>query len=195
MRALVAMGLCKETGDGSFELTPLGSYLRSDVEGSVHGWLLYSREESRVWAHLLDCVRTGETATKIAYGKEAFEFLAENPELAALFNRAALEGTRQVSGAIISAFDFSEFRTVVDVGGGYGYLLAAMLARYPNLAGVLFDLPHSMEGAKSHLADAGLADRCQFFAGSFSSQCRPAPTSTCSKAFLSTGAISGPRRS
>jgi hypothetical protein len=74
---------------------------------------------------------------------------------------------RQVAAALLTAYDFGRFGTVVDVGGGNGTLLAAILAEYPKTRGVLFDQPHVVAGAPRVLAGAGVADRCEVVGGSF----------------------------
>src|SRR5262245_48950448 len=169
MRALVALELCIQTEDGAFALTPMGDYLRSDSPDSARSWalLMGGRYVWHGWECLVDCVRTGEPAPKLLGEKETFEAIAADPEGAAIFYQAMVEVTRQAVEAIIKAYDFSGVRTVVDVGGGYGVLLAAILSTYPEMRGKVFDLPHCQEGAARLLAECGVDVRAEFVAGSF----------------------------
>lgn len=169
MRALVALELCAQTEDGAFALTPMGEYLRSDSPDSARSWalLMGGRYVWRGWEHLVDCVRTGQPAPKLLGEKETFEAMAADPEGAAIFYQAMVETTRQAASALIKAYDFSGVRSLVDVGGGYGVLLSAILAAYPGMRGKDFDLPHCQEGATRLFADSGVAGRAEFVAGSF----------------------------
>ena len=99
--------------------------------------------------------------------KRPFEAMAADPQGAAIFYQAMVEMTRQAAGALIEAYDFSGVHTLIDVGGGYGLLLAAIMAAYPEMSGKVFDLPHCQEGATRLLAERGVAGRAEFVAGSF----------------------------
>jgi hypothetical protein len=168
MRALVTLDLCKEREDGTFELTPMGSLLRSDVENSVHSWAIWGGKYAwPTWGNLLYSVKTGESARKLLTGAEGFEHLERDPEAAAVFNRAMVQLTRLVSREVARSYDFSGMKRIVDVGGGHGELLSKILVAYPQMCGVLFDLPHAIETARQHLEQAGVAERCELVAGSF----------------------------
>ena len=167
MRALCSLGLCEESSEGTFALTATGTLLRSDKAGSVRDWVLAWGADWRYWGALADTIRTGRNAVKLTTGREHFDLLAEKPEAAAIFNRAMAQSTRAVADALAKAYDFSRFRTVADIGGGFGELLAAILRANVGLRGILLDLPHSIEGARKHLNAAGVADRCELISGSF----------------------------
>lgn len=168
MRALVSLALCKEREDGSFGLAPLGVFLRADAPDSVRSWALWSgRYLWPLWGSLLQSVTTGRSARSLVAGIDGFDDLEQDEEAAAVFNRAMLELTRLVARQVTHAYDFAEMRRIVDVGGGHGVLLAAILKAYPDAHGVLYELPHAIEGARAHLASAGLASRCELVAGSF----------------------------
>ncbi len=169
MRALVALELCSQTEDGAFDLTPMGHCLRSDSPDSARSWalLMGGRYASRGWERLADCVRTGQPAPKLLGEKDAFEAMAADPEMAAIFYQAMLETTRQAAAALIEAYDFSGVRSLVDIGGGYGALLAAILAAYPDMRGKVFDLPHCQDGATRLLEESGVGGRAEFVAGDF----------------------------
>jgi hypothetical protein len=169
LRALASVGVLHE-GDGRlFSLTPLGELLRSDVPGSLHGWAAYAGRPYfwAAWAELLHSVRTGENAFRHVHGQDIWSYRADRPEESALFDAAMKALTGASIAAVIDAFDFSRFGTLVDVGGGNGALLASVLAANPALRGVLFDQAHVVAGADQVLEAAGVADRCQIESGDF----------------------------
>ena len=111
---------------------------------------------------LLHSVRTGESAYQYVHGMDAWEYRATHPESAAVFDAAMTDLSRRTNRSVLEAYDFSRFATVVDVGGGRGALLAALLAAHPHQHGVLFDLPHVVATAPP--ADD---DRLRVVGGSF----------------------------
>jgi hypothetical protein len=169
LRALTSMGLLEENEPGRFSLTAMGAQLRSNVPGSMRNLaLMFGGERAwRSWGELSHSVRTGESATRHVYGVGSFEYLAANPEQAVIFNEAMAEITRLVTQALISTYDFSRFRTIVDVGGGNGAMMAAVLGATPSLRGVVFDLPSGSAEASRKLADAQVSDRCEVISGDF----------------------------
>ena len=169
LRAMVALELCAETDDGCFTLTPLGVCLRADAPDSVRSWLRLMGGDMvwRCWGRLADCIRSGEPAPMLLEGKDAFAWIAAHPTEFAIFDQSMQELTRRAAPAIADAYDFAGARTVVDVGGGHGALLATLVARHPALQGVVLDQSHCAHGAAALWAAAGVADRCRFVAGSF----------------------------
>ena len=121
----------------------------------------------RLGAHLLHSVRTGENAFRHLHGRSNFEYRTEHAEEQAIFDRAMSASSRRSSAAVLSAFDFSPFHRVVDVGGGEGALLADILLAHPRIRGVLFDQPHVVARAGPVLEAAGVRDRCDLAGGSF----------------------------
>jgi precorrin-6B methylase 2 len=101
------------------------------------------------------------------FGMDAFDYLGAHPQEAAIFNEAMAEITRQVARAVVAAYDFARFRTIVDVGGGNGTLIGAILDAEPKLRGIVFDSPSGSAEAPRQLEAAGLADRCEVIAGDF----------------------------
>lgn len=165
MCALVSLGLCVERENDSFELTFLGSLLRSDVPFSVRAWAIWwGKYEWPVWGSLLHSVQTGQGARKLVTGFDAYDYLQRDVQAAAIFNRAMTDITQLVAREVVRVYDFSGLKRIVDVGGGHGELLAAVLQAHPDVRGVLFDLPHVIDGAKSR---KGLQDRCELIAGDF----------------------------
>lgn len=168
LRALASLDLCAERPDGGFALTALGSLLCSDAPHSLRSWtILCGKYLWPVWTNLLHSVRTGESARGLAGGAEAFDELERDARAALVFNRAMAELTSLIAAEVVRRYPFDGMRRIVDVGGGYGALLAAVLEAQPVARGVLLDLPHAIEGARNHLAASGLAERCEFVAGDF----------------------------
>jgi hypothetical protein len=168
LRALVTIDVCREREDGRFELTGFGSLLRDDASSSQRAWTIWwGRHLWPVWEHLLYSVRTGESARKMLQGTEGFAHLARDPEAAAIFNRAGADQARLTAAAILRGYDFGGLKRIVDLGGGHGALLLAILQAHPGASGVLFDLPHAVEGARRAIDDSGLAARCELVSGDF----------------------------
>lgn len=169
LRALASLGVLHEAEGRRFSLTPLGQPLRGDVPGSLRGWTrLLGREYVwRSWGNLTDAVRNGENSFRALYGADVFEWRAEHPEESAIFDEAMRSLTAPSTAAVLAAYDFGRFGTIVDVGGGNGTLLALLLAAHPSARGILFDQAHVVAGADSVLTAAGVADRCEIVAGSF----------------------------
>jgi hypothetical protein len=162
--ALAAIGILTQDDTGLVGLTPVGDGLRSDAAEPLAGWARFcgSEDTARTWGELLHSVRTGESAYRHVHGMDAWEYRATHPESAALFDAAMTDLSRRTNRSLLEAYDFSRFGTVVDVGGGRGALLTALLAAHPHQHGVLFDLPHVVAGASS--ADG---DRLRVVGGSF----------------------------
>ena len=167
LRALASHGIFAETGDCSFALTPQAELLREDVPGSLRAWALLQGDESRwkPWGALLECVQTGDTAFHRVFGVGHWEYVAGHPDTAATFNRMSASNTEGRATPIVEAYDFSAATTVIDLGGGRGGLLAAILTQYPDLKGVLIDLPAVVAEAQAFLATQGLSARCAVVRG------------------------------
>lgn len=168
-RGLAQAGVFQALGDGRFALTPVGECLRSDAPGSQRDLARLVGHDAfwRAWGDLLHSVRTGETAFAHAHGYGLFAHLAAEPDFVPRFNRGMAGSSQAVIDALIAAYDFGRFASIVDVGGGTGSLLTSILRTYPGPRGVLFDLPHSRERAEAAVATAGIADRCAFTGGDF----------------------------
>jgi hypothetical protein len=112
-------------------------------------------------------VATGEPAFDHAHGVPFFEYMKAHAAVASSFNTVMTDQNAAAAQAVVEAYDFSGLGTLVDVGGGHGSLLAAILAAYPPLRGILYDLPHVVAGARATLEAAGIADRCAIIGGDF----------------------------
>ena len=167
LRALATLGVLHEDPGRRFSLTPLGEPLRTDVEGSMAGWAKYMGRPYfwQAWTALEHSVRTGENAFRSVHGTDVWTYRSQHPDESELFDGAMASLTGAANRSILDAFDFSPYETIADIGGGNGTLLAALLAAYPSLRGVLFDQPHVVEGAAAVLGE--LAERCEVVGGSF----------------------------
>ncbi|MBK1783689.1 methyltransferase [Prauserella cavernicola] len=168
LRALAGLGVCAESGDG-FSLTPAGRHLLRDHPRSVHALARMFSDPVMLagWRHLEQSLRTGETSFETEFGTSFFDHLADSPELSALFNASMSQGTRVVAGALPSAYDFGNFHTIVDVGGGDGTLLSAVLQAHPAPRGVVFDTEPGAREAAANLERQGLTDRVSIELGDF----------------------------
>jgi len=167
LRALASVGVFTEDANGKFSNTPMSELLRSDVPGSLRALsLMYGDDDVwAAWGLMLHSVRTGDAGMNQVVGMHAFDHYARHPEKAKVFDQAMVSSSSLVNRALTEAYDFSRFGRIVDVAGGYGSTLCAVLNAAPNLRGVLFDMPHVIEGAKARVAAQGFANRCEFAAG------------------------------
>ena len=177
LRALEHLGVVHEPSVGQFALTPLGDGLRSNTPGGVHDLALLTGDLFYAWwGGLEHSIRTGESSVPGIDGASSFEVLHGQPEQAQRFNRlmSAMVGT--MAKSVVATYDFSGLGTIVDIGGGRGTLLSAILHANPHARGILFDLPATIEDARAAVAAAGLSERCfcvsgDFFAGVPSGDC------------------------
>jgi hypothetical protein len=168
LRALAGLGIFAEQQPHVFELTPLAEPLRSDVSGSLHGSALVYGD--RWWwqacGELLHSVTSGQTAFEQVHGQTLFDYLGQSVDAAALFNRHQSNMTRQDAAAVVEAYDFSVFSSIVDIGGGLGALAGAILQACPHTGVILFDQPAVIDAAKASLSPEPGA-RCQLVGGDF----------------------------
>jgi SAM-dependent methyltransferase len=168
LRGLVVLGVCAEEEDGRFGLTALGTCLHTEMPESFRGSVILCGEESvGAWCGLHHSAMTGETAFNHVFGMSQWEHRVQHPELNEYFNAGLSEGAMQAAGALLAAYDLSPFRTIADVGGGHGALLAAILKAHPSVTGILYDQPHVVAGGQAYLEAAGVAARCQVVGGDF----------------------------
>ncbi len=168
LRALASVGVLVEADGRRFSLTAVGEGLRTDVEGSLNGWVAFIGSPLlwQAWGDLEHSVRTGANAFQHLHGEDVWTYRSTRPEESALFDRAMASLSHQQRHAV-SVYDFTPFATIADVGGGTGSFLARILTMTPGARGILFDLPHVVAGAPAVLAAAGVDDRCEIVGGSF----------------------------
>jgi hypothetical protein len=163
LRALASVGVFVEDEQQRFALTPLAETLRSDLPGSLRAFAQseLGSEHFTAWGNLMHSVQTGEIAFDNHYRQNVWEYYAEHPDDAQTFNESMSGLTQMFNQAVLAAYDFSGIKKLVDIGGGAGGLLSSILATYPVLQGVLFDLPHVIAEAGPLLDAAGVRDRCE----------------------------------
>jgi hypothetical protein len=169
MRFLAGVGVFNEAPGRRFSLTPMSDLLRTDAPGSLRymATMFGDQWSVRAFGHISDCVRTGGDGITAAFGKQAFDLLADFPEDAETFHRAMTSYSAVEGPAVLEAYDFSGIRRLADVGGGHGMLLASILKQYPKMRGLLFDLPEVVSGAGPSGHFAACEDRVEIESGSF----------------------------
>jgi hypothetical protein len=167
LRALAGLGIFAEEPDGRFALTPMASCLQDGPESLRSLAIMRGEWQYAAWGQLLHSIRTGQTAFDTLHGMPLFEWLAQKPEAGRIFDAAMTGVHGRETAAMLDAYDFSGIRTLADIGGGNGSVIRAVLERYPEMTGILFDLPGVGERARAELATAGLTARCRIETGSF----------------------------
>lgn len=167
LRALASLGVFAEDQAGRFALTPLADCLRSDQPGSQRAMaLMVGEEQYHCWGRLLDSLRTGQTAFEAIHGQPIFDYLAQRPEQAQIFDAAMTAIHGRETAAVLDVYDFTGIATLADIGGGNGTTLCGILERLPQMRGILFDLPGVVDRARVQIERSGLAERCRAVGGS-----------------------------
>jgi predicted O-methyltransferase YrrM len=168
LRSLACHGLFTQTGPRSWELTPAGHTLRSDLRGSLHAMaVMWNEEHYDAFRGLVEAVRSERPAFDQRFGTDWWTYLSAHPESSAKFNAAMGSIGKKVDAAALAAADLSGAAHLVDVGGGAGGLTAAFLERYPELRATVLDLPHVLPAADALLSAAGVRERVNLAAGDF----------------------------
>jgi ubiquinone/menaquinone biosynthesis C-methylase UbiE len=168
MRALASVGVFAEQQPGYFTLTPIAQGLRSDIPDSMRDSILLGGSEYyHAWGNLLYSLKTGENGFEKTYGMPVFDYYQQNTESGAVFDRAMKNISEAIKPAIVNGYDFSSINKLVDVGGGNGTLIAAILKANLHLQGILFDRSTAIATAPEVLASERVSDRCELIAGDF----------------------------
>jgi hypothetical protein len=163
LRGLQTVGVCRSTGP-NYELTPQGHLLRRGVPGSMSGRASFT--SGIMWDLFSDLRKVVKTGQSLPAGREGFDKLADHPGLSGM-HQAMVESSIRVIEDAARVHDFGRYSRVLDVGGGYGGALGALLARFPGMTGSVLDLRYLGEDARAHLRKSGVADRADFVAGDF----------------------------
>jgi len=168
LRTLTGFGIFTTDDDGWYRLAELGELLCAGAPGSLGAAAVSVGElHYGAFGELLYSLRTGRPGFDKVFGLPLFDYLAANPGAARTFDAGLAEFRSRATEAILDAYDFSDVRRLVDIGGGTGDLLAALLAMYPEMNGTFFDRPHVVEQARASIpADVG-RDRCTLIGGDF----------------------------
>jgi len=172
LRALASQEVFEENGPRTFANNRLSQFLRSGTPGSIRALTIFRGSEFffAPFGEILYSVQTGESARTKINGRNGFETLRRDPEAAAVFDDAMTNLSQLVAPGIASAYDFGQWGSVIDVGGGNGVLLAEILRVHTRLRGVLADQPHVLERARQRgflggdLAERSAMQNCDFFA-------------------------------
>jgi hypothetical protein len=169
LRLLAMVGIFTETEPRHFSLTPPAELLRADHPQSMRDTIVWLADpfHFNIAAELLHSVRTGQPTIEHVTGKPIFEYFPTNQVENDRFNRAMTSLSAMAIGPALEAYDFSPFRTIVDVGGGHGFAICSILNKYPQTKGVLFDLPDIVPGGAERIRECGLEDRCRTASGNF----------------------------
>jgi hypothetical protein len=175
LRTVASIGLLRTEDDHAtgpdqrYSLTESGRSLQDGHPSATRDLILTMQGTTvrNCMAVLSERIATGRTGPWIAYGMTFFDYLAQHPDEAESFNRMMIATGAAEPPAVASAYDFSWAHDIVDVGGGIGTFLLAVLDEYPHLGGVVFDLPEVVEHARRRIAEAGVAHRCYVTAGNF----------------------------
>jgi hypothetical protein len=169
LRATASVGVFTELEDGRFAQTPLSEPLRTNAKPCARHMAMMLTDDwhIRSWEQLPWCVETGKPASYKLNGVGMFDWMSQHPEKTGNFNQAMTDLSQGDAGAVVQSYDFSPFEHIVDVAGGHGTLLAAVLDQSPRSRGTLFDMPHVIEGAKKAGILDRFGDRCALEAGSF----------------------------
>lgn len=169
MRTLASLGVLTEQAGQRFALTDLGRALKTGAPGSARSTVIYSGSPAPQsgWDNLAYSVETGKSGFEKAQGVPVFDYLAQHPDEASLFSEMMIGLHNQEPPAVAAAYDFSTFKTIADVGGAAGNMLAGILARHAGPRGILFDRPHVVSDAPALLDAKGVSDRVTIEAGDF----------------------------
>jgi cyclopropane fatty-acyl-phospholipid synthase-like methyltransferase len=172
LRALASRGVFAETEDRRFELTPLAAYIQAMPADALPTFSPPEHMEWRwkPWGELIYSVRTGKPAFEHVYGMSTFQYFGQNPEAAKGFGDLMDSVARSTAAQVLEVCDLAGVERLVDVGGGRGTLLAAILKAYPRMRGILLDLPSVIEGARDTIDREGVADRCELVPRDFTTE-------------------------
>ncbi|MFC1580242.1 methyltransferase [Thermodesulfobacteriota bacterium] len=173
LRALSTVGIFIEIDDKVFDLTPLAKCLCTEAMRPLVMMFL-SDWHDKAWSNLIHSVRTGKPGFDHAFGKDAFEWMEENPGARSTLDQAQGLKAMGYAEAVIESYDFSDLSSICDVGGGQGAFLIQVLTNYPHIEGVVADLPGAVMSAERAIAKADLHDRCRAIPCDFLKEAPPA---------------------
>jgi hypothetical protein len=168
LAALCTIGICSRTDNDRYALSETGTALAAAARPSFKAWALLEGEMlTKSWGGMLDTIMTGKTTAQLLGIGDSFAMMARVPENVRIFNSAMAELTAIVTQDVLAAYDFNGISHLMDVGGGTGELVGAVLAKYPSMHATVFDLARCAERATAHIAELGLGSRASFVAGDF----------------------------
>jgi len=168
LRGLAGLGVFEESADGRFSNTEISDYMRSDASPSLRAMILILNDDAMLksWQQLSSVMESGAPAFPAVNGMPFFQYIAADPKRSELMSKF-MAGIYGPEGAkIAEGFPFGRFRSLIDIGGAQGHVLAEILQRHPGIRGALFDLPRTADVARQFLSSKGLAS-CEVLAGDF----------------------------
>lgn len=169
LRTCASLGVFSEDDNHRFSLTALSDLLCSDSPQSLRDFsrMIGDNVQFKVWGRLDHAVKTGTPAFDEVFGMPTFDYYLSHPQQGKVFNDAMTSLSIGSSIAVLEAYDFSGIKTLVDVGGGHGFLLASILKKYPEIQGINFDVSALQTDAEALFTQYGVASRCNYTAGDF----------------------------
>lgn len=160
LRALSAVGIFIENKSQEFSVTPLGECLCSTYLRPIARMFL-SEWHDKAWNGLNHAVRTGELAFDNVFGKSSFEWFEENPAERSILDQGQGSKAEGFVKSVLKIYDFSNFKSICDIGGGQGVFLISLLKEYPDICGYIVDLPGSVSSSEKLIENANLCSRCK----------------------------------
>lgn len=169
LRALASIGYFQQLADGRFELTPVSELLLENHSESFRGMgMLYGDIVVPTMDNFPETIKTGASVTELAHGGKTFwQLLEEQPETADAFDQQMAMWTELHASTVTKSYDFSQAKSVVDIGGGRGTMMREILKANPQAEGIIFDRPEVVIGTQEKIEQAGLAERCECVGGNF----------------------------
>jgi hypothetical protein len=168
LAALTTVEVCIRTSSDQYALTEVGRHLDGSADQSFKGWAIFEGEMlSKSWTGMLETIMTGKTAAQLQGLSNSFDLMMRTPANVDIFNAAMADLTRLVTPVVLRAYDFADISHLMDVGGGSGEVIGAVMQKYPQILGTVLDLPRCAEAARSHFTSLGIAGRARFVAGDF----------------------------
>lgn len=168
LRALASDGIFSEDENGVFSNTPLGDILQDDVPGSMKAMVVAELgDHFKAWGNLEYSIKTGGIAFDHVEGKTVWEYYEQNEEDGLNFMKAMSGLTGAVIKHVLPVYNFSQFKSMVDIGGGNGALMMALLDASPDATGIVFDEEYVVKETQKIISDKGYGDRCTAQSGNF----------------------------
>ena len=169
LRLLAMVGIFVENQPRHFALTPAAELLRSDHPQSMRDMVIWIGDpfHYKIAADLMHSVKTGQPTVEHVTGKPAFEYFSSDAVEFDRFHRAMTTMSAMAIYPAIEAYDFSQYHTIVDVGGGHGFALCTILQECADTHGVLFDMHDIIAGGEQRIKENNLDRRCKTAGGDF----------------------------
>jgi hypothetical protein len=162
LRLLASLGIFTEAVPRAFAHTPASEMLRSGAKGSLRDLVRWWCDpfHFRIYAEFMHSVRTGHPCAEKITGVPVFEYFPKDPRESEIFNNAMTSFSAVEVPAALEVYDFTGIELLVDVAGGHGQMICAILEKYPDMRGILTDLDHVLAGAAHAIRQRGMEDRC-----------------------------------